>query len=105
MKRNGRESHYAICVNNTGYKASLIVRKVYQLRSDPAAESRGLLRAVDESGEDYLFPSRLLIPIDLPKSASRAFRAGNLSRRSTRRSHVSRPVQKRRTGRATRPVG
>jgi len=74
MKRNGRESHYAICVNNTGYKASLIVRKVYQLKSDPAAERRGLLRAVDESGEDYLFPSQLLIPINLLKSASRAFR-------------------------------
>ncbi len=57
---------YAICVENTGYEASLEIRKVYDLIEDDDAAQHGLLRVVDESGEDYLFPKEFFVVLDLP---------------------------------------
>ena len=67
-RRSKRE--FVICVANRGYKASLIVRRLYQTVSDPDAEARGLVRVIDESGEDYLFPQRLFASLSLPKELS-----------------------------------
>jgi len=53
-------------VSNRGYRASLIVRRLYRQLADPEAERRGLVRVVDESGEDYLFPERLFTALELP---------------------------------------
>ena len=64
---------FAICVSNAGVPASLELRKVYRLVSDPAAASEGLVRVVDESGEDYLYPDKFFVPIEMPKAAVRAF--------------------------------
>lgn len=44
----------AICIKNEGSLASLDLRKIYRVRTDSTAESKGMLRTVDESGEDYL---------------------------------------------------
>lgn len=60
------EFKFAICVKNDGYEVSLELRKVYELLPDSVADSHGMLRVVDESGEDYLFPRDFFIPIDLP---------------------------------------
>ena len=55
-----------LCLSNRGYRDSLIPHKVYlQLPDDDASEC-GLVRVVDESGEDYLFPTQLFAPIELP---------------------------------------
>lgn len=64
---------FAICVSNAGVPASLELRKVYRLVSDPAAASEGLVRVVDESGEDYLYPDKFFVPIEVPKEAVRVF--------------------------------
>jgi hypothetical protein len=48
---------------------------VYRLVEDPVAEARSLLRIVDESGEDYLFPASLFVPIEVPERAVPAFAA------------------------------
>ena len=64
---------FAICVSNAGVPASLELRKVYRLVSDPAATSEGLVRVVDESGEDYLYPDKFFVPIEVPKAAVRVF--------------------------------
>jgi hypothetical protein len=61
-----------VCINNEGYPASLEKRKIYVLLRDPAAEKRGLLRIIDESGEDYLYPRVFFRPIALPQSVKRA---------------------------------
>jgi hypothetical protein len=66
-------TRYVLCVRNTGSPASLELRKVYRALADPTAEQRGLIRVIDESGEDYLYPSTHFVPIDLPKEALRAF--------------------------------
>jgi hypothetical protein len=58
---------FAICLNNDGYQASLEVGKIYQVINDNDAELNGLIRIVDESGEDYAFSSERFYPIDLPK--------------------------------------
>lgn len=62
---------YALCLKNRGYSAALEVRKVYRVISDHIAEKRGLVRVVDESGEDYLYPVGFFLPIELPRAAIR----------------------------------
>jgi hypothetical protein len=61
-----------VCVKNEGYAASLERRKLYLVVRDAVAEKRGLLRIVDESGEDYLYPRIFFRPIALPRSLKRA---------------------------------
>ncbi len=61
----------ALCVKNRGYSAALEVRKLYRVVSDHLAEKRGLVRVVDESGEDYLYPTAFFLAIELPRSAIR----------------------------------
>ena len=67
------KSRFVICVNAGTYKASLEPRKVYRVLPDPSAEAKSLLRVVDDSGEDYLFPARLFVSIELPTKAIPAF--------------------------------
>jgi hypothetical protein len=50
---------WAVCVANDDHKASLEVRKIYRVLSDRKGEGLGLIRVVDESGEDYLYPADL----------------------------------------------
>jgi hypothetical protein len=64
---------YVLCIKNKGYPASLEVRKVYKALADPEAARHGLLRVVDESSEDYLYPRDFFVPISLPKGAEAAF--------------------------------
>jgi hypothetical protein len=61
-----------VCVNNEGYPVSLERRKIYVALRDTAAEKYGLLRIVDESGEDYLYPKAFFRTIALPQSVKRA---------------------------------
>jgi hypothetical protein len=65
---------YAICVDNTDYPASLELRKIYRVLSDPDAEQDGDLRIIDESGEDYLYPADYFVIVDFPPVAVRALR-------------------------------
>ena len=64
---------YFLCIKNRGYAASLQKRMVYRAMSDPEAASHGMLRIVDESGEDYLFPAGLFVRIEVPEAATQAF--------------------------------
>ena len=76
MKMAKRKGRYVLCVNNGSYKASLEPRKVYRVMADPAAEAKALLRVIDDSGEDYLFPARLFLPIEVPEKAEPVFALG-----------------------------
>ena len=53
-----------------------MVRRLYRQLPDPEAAKRGLLRVIDESGEDYLFPTDLFSAITLPKALGRKLAAG-----------------------------
>ncbi|GBD96184.1 MAG TPA: hypothetical protein ENG83_06560 [Nitrospirae bacterium] len=60
------KKHFMVCVNNRGYKASLETKKIYEVLVDKAAEKHHQIRVIDESGEDYLYPSDYFAPIRLP---------------------------------------
>jgi hypothetical protein len=45
-----------VCINNDGFPTSLEKRKIYVLLRDALAEKRGLVRIIDESVSDYLYP-------------------------------------------------
>jgi hypothetical protein len=42
------------------------VGKLYQVIPDNEAEDHGLIRVIDESGEDYAFASNRFHPMELP---------------------------------------
>ena len=80
MKRAGRQSaHFVVCLNNDGYKASLEVGKLYRFIPDGEAEAVGLLRVVDESGEDYAFDADRFHPVNLPAAVEKALLAASLA--------------------------
>lgn len=57
---------FAICIDNRGYEVSLEIRKLYEVLADVNAEKHGQIRVIDESGEDYLYPSTAFTCISLP---------------------------------------
>jgi len=73
MAKKNPPRRFLLCVKNDGYPVSLEVRKVYQALPDPVAEARSYVRVIDESGEDYLFPSSCFVAIDLPQAAATVF--------------------------------
>jgi hypothetical protein len=73
MKRATRPAaRFAVCIRNKGYEASLEVGKLYRVIADQDAETRGYLRIVDESGEDYGYAADRFFAIDLPKPLEKA---------------------------------
>jgi hypothetical protein len=69
MKRFTQQ--FALCLENTGNEASLIIGKVYPILSDARAAKDALVRVIDESGEDYLFARRQFAFVDFPESVRR----------------------------------
>ena len=64
--------HYVICVSNQDYPASLELRKLYPVLEDSFASQHGMVRVIDESGEDYLFPAEYFVRVQLPASVEKA---------------------------------
>jgi hypothetical protein len=81
---------FALCVDDGGME-DLEARKVYQVLPDREAKREGHLRVIDESGEDYVYPSDLFVPVKLPAAVVRRFkrraqaRTPTAARRSIRR--------------------
>ena len=68
-----RSSRYlVVCLKNDGYNVSLERRKIYVAIPDASASKHGLVRVLDESGDDYLCPSEYIASVELPKSVRRA---------------------------------
>jgi hypothetical protein len=65
---------FAVCIRNKGFGASLEVRKLYAVVDDPDAEMNELIRVIDESGEDYVYPAGLFQKLTLPSEIQRALR-------------------------------
>ena len=57
MKEKAAGTQYAVCVKNENYPASLELRKLYEMIPDKDAAKLCLVRIIDESGEDYLYPA------------------------------------------------
>jgi hypothetical protein len=58
MTTTGRQAAlgFMVCVDNSGYPASLELGKTYKVLPDESAEPDEI-RVIDESGEDYLYPA------------------------------------------------
>ena len=63
----------AICVENGDYEVSLEKRKIYQVLVDEKAKQVQMIRIIDESGEDYLYPEKYFMILDLPEVANKLF--------------------------------
>ena len=70
MRAHKPTSSFALCVRDDGSE-DLEQRKLYQVLPDREAAREGYLRIVDESGEDYLYPSELFVAVQLPAAIAR----------------------------------
>jgi hypothetical protein len=61
-----------VCVSNRGYDASLERRKIYIALADRQATEMGMVRVIDESGEDYLYPKALFAEIRVSPGVAKA---------------------------------
>lgn len=64
-----------LCLRNDGYEVSLERRKIYARLPDRDAAKHGQVRVIDESGEDYLYPSTLFAAVTLPQAVRRVMLA------------------------------
>jgi len=64
--------HTVVCVENEGYEASLEKRKIYVAIRDPSAEKHGMIRVIDESDDDYLYPKKFFRSIELTQAVKKA---------------------------------
>jgi hypothetical protein len=71
-KQKEKAARFAVCVNNTDYRASLELHKIYRVLPDEDAEVDGDIRVVDESGEDYLYPAEWFVSIELPQAVEKS---------------------------------
>ena len=65
-RRNGG-AHFAVCVDNCDYPASLELHKIYRVVPDEDAAAEGDIRIIDESGEDYLYSANRFVEIEPPR--------------------------------------
>ena len=72
MEEKQDSIRFAVCVDNDGYPASLELHKIYRVLPDEGAESNGDLRIVDESGEDYLYPEKRFVLLELPQAVEKS---------------------------------
>jgi hypothetical protein len=69
---SNRSSGYVICLANRGYPAALEVGKLYRRLEPLPTDPKSRVRVVDESGEDYLYPSVFFQRIKLSGASLRA---------------------------------
>ena len=70
-KRRGSTPRFAVCVE-TDDADLLTPRMIYQVLPDESAARSGYVRVVDNEGEDYLYPARYFVLVDLPPDVERA---------------------------------
>ena len=65
MPPSAKPPAFMVCIRNDGFAASLETRKIYQTIPDAQSAASGMVRVIDESGEDYLYPAEWFVPITL----------------------------------------
>ena len=68
---NTRWPRFVLCIENEGNEVSLEIGKVYRQIKPRKTDFENWIRVIDESGEDYLFPSKRFVPVELPAKAKR----------------------------------
>jgi len=70
---------FVVCLNKEGYSASLEVGKLYRFIPDEEAAAEGLMRVIDESGEDYAFEAKRFHLMSVPPAVEKALLAATRS--------------------------
>lgn len=73
---NNPASSYVLCIDDGGYPESLEARKVYAVLPDDRAAANNYIRVIDETGGDYLYPSKYFVPIQVPPEAAKILHSG-----------------------------
>ena len=66
-------ANFVVCVRNDSHPVSRELFKVYRALPDAEAVKHRLLRILDESAEDDLYPAALFVSLELPTAVKRAF--------------------------------
>ena len=76
MVQESEKATFVVCVKNDECE-DLELRKIYRVLADKQAAKESYLRIVDESGDDYLYPSSYFVPVRLPLKAQEALAAAH----------------------------
>ena len=88
MRVHQSTGSFALCIESGGLE-DLEARKIYQVLPDRNAAREGYIRVIDESGQDYIYPSELFVAVKLPAAVVRRLR-GSVGASTPRRRSVSR---------------
>jgi hypothetical protein len=74
MARNNtsRYPYYVFCLERGSYRIDLEIGKIYRVIRPHKNDPDEMLRIIDDSAEDYLYPSAWFVPIELPPKAKKA---------------------------------
>ncbi len=61
---NEKDRQFVLCIKNEGCD-DLEIRKIYEVLPDENAAKDDYIRIIDESGEDYLYPSDYFYPVEI----------------------------------------
>lgn len=64
---NEKDRQFVLCIKNDGCE-DLEIRKIYEVLPDENAAKDDYIRIVDESGEDYLYPSDYFYPVEIARN-------------------------------------
>ena len=67
-----KNTKFVICIENSDYPVSLEIRKIYEALPDADAAKTDHIRVIDESGEDYLYPTSCFVDAKLSKDTQDA---------------------------------
>jgi len=73
MKEFIAKFQFVVCIKNDDCE-DLEIRKIYEVLPDEKAAEDDYIRVIDESGEDYLYPSSYFYPVELPQVVQETFR-------------------------------
>ena len=59
-----KDRQFVLCIKNEGCD-DLEIRKIYEVLPDENAAKVDYIRIIDESGEDYLYPSNYFCPAEI----------------------------------------
>jgi hypothetical protein len=66
-------ARYVMCIDNEDYPIDLTPFKVYQVLPDEMGDEAGMIRIIDNTGEDYLYGVERFLPVELPAEAEEVF--------------------------------
>jgi len=69
MKKTIKNPTHAIYIGGDAKNVDLIVGKVYRVLKPRKNDLESDVRVIDESQDDYIYPNRWFVPIDLPSKA------------------------------------